>query len=177
MRELRRKVMGSNNYDDPEVLEHWRSGQRVLIENYLLSQGVEHGRIGDRPAWDVAPYVSIWAIESLARPAWIGWWVISGDLPTDYISSADLDPPQHPRKAVHAIAVRFGPTEPGALLLKCEKSLPPNRPFKLNRIIANRLCAKSMFLADEHTPSSSTEFKQENLCATLCLPVLCVTPW
>ena len=32
---------------------------------------------------------------------------ISGDLPTDYISSADVDPPQHPRKAVHTIAIRW----------------------------------------------------------------------
>jgi hypothetical protein len=55
----------------------------------------------------VAPYVSVWAIESRARPGWIGWWVISGDLPTDYVPAADLEPPQHPRKAVQAIADRW----------------------------------------------------------------------
>jgi hypothetical protein len=99
--------MGSNNYEDPEILEHWCRSQRALIEDYLRSQGVTHGRIGAGPAWYVAPCVSIWAIESLARPEWIGWWVICGDLPTDYISSADVDPPQHPRKAVRAIAIRW----------------------------------------------------------------------
>jgi hypothetical protein len=51
--------------------------------------------------------VSIWAIESLARPGWIGWWVSCGDLPTDYISSADVEPPQHPRKAIRVIAKRW----------------------------------------------------------------------
>ena len=33
-----------------------------------------------------------------------GWWVISGDLPTDYISSADVKPPQHPRNAMRSFA-------------------------------------------------------------------------
>jgi hypothetical protein len=65
---------------------------------------VEYGRIGEWPAWHVAPYVSIWAIESVARPEWIGWWVISGDLPTDYISSRDVTPPQHPRNALRVFA-------------------------------------------------------------------------
>ena len=55
----------------------------------------------------VAPYVSIWAIESVGRPEWIGWWAICGDLPTDYISSADVRPPQHPRKALRVIAEQW----------------------------------------------------------------------
>ena len=36
-----------------------------------------------------------------ARLAWAG---LSGDLPTDYISSTDVEPPQHPRKALGVIA-------------------------------------------------------------------------
>jgi hypothetical protein len=99
--------MKKPDYDDPAVEERWCNEQRVNVANYLSSQKVQHGRIGDWPAWHVAPYVSIWAIESLARPEWIGWWVISGDLPTDCISSADVKPPQHPRKAIRAIAKRW----------------------------------------------------------------------
>ena len=53
------------------------------------------------PPWHVAPYVSIWAIESKTRPDWIGWWAICGDLPTDYISAAHI---KHPRQAMRAIA-------------------------------------------------------------------------
>jgi hypothetical protein len=87
--------------------EQWCEDQRSTVAAYLKSQDVRHGRIGEWPAWHVTPYVSIWAIESLARPEWIGWWVIAGDLPTDYISAADIDPPQHPRKAVRAIAERW----------------------------------------------------------------------
>jgi Domain of unknown function (DUF4826) len=62
---------------------------------------VEHGRVGEWPAWHVAPYVSIWAIESKKSPDWIGWWVICGDLPTDYISASEI---RHPREAMRAIA-------------------------------------------------------------------------
>lgn len=95
--------------DDPAraTEERWCDEQRACVADHLRSEGVKHGRIGDWPAWYVAPCVSIWAVESLARPEWIGWWVISGDLPTDYISSADVLPPQHPQKAIRAFAERW----------------------------------------------------------------------
>jgi hypothetical protein len=44
------------------------------------------------------------ARQSLAHPESIGWWAICGDLPTDYISSADVTRPQHPRKAMQVFA-------------------------------------------------------------------------
>ena len=99
--------MHSPDYDNPNAEERWCKEQRAVVADYLHSQEVKHGRVGDWPAWHVAPYVSIWAIESVARPGWIGWWAISGDLPTDYISSADVKPPQHPRKAIRVIAERW----------------------------------------------------------------------
>lgn len=94
-------------YDDPDVEERWCEQQRQCVADYLRSQDVQHGRIGEWPAWHVVPYVSVWAIESHAQPEWIGWWVIGGDLPTDYISAAEIEPPQHPRKAIRAIAERW----------------------------------------------------------------------
>ena len=96
--------MTKPDYDDPDVEERWCCEQQKIVADYLRSQKVKHGRIGEWPAWHVAPYASIWAIESLARPECIGWWVICGDLPTDYISSADVEPPQHPRKAMRVFA-------------------------------------------------------------------------
>ncbi len=96
--------MAEPDYGDPDVEERWCSEQQTIVANYLGSQKLEHGRIGEWPAWHVAPYASIWAIESVARPEWIGWWAISGDLPTDYISAADVEPPQHPRKAMRVFA-------------------------------------------------------------------------
>jgi len=99
--------MDTPDYDDPAIEQHWCEQQQARVADYLCSQEVKHGRIGEWPAWHIAPYVSIWAIESLVRPESIGWWVICGDLPTDYISAADVEPQQHPRKAVRAIAERW----------------------------------------------------------------------
>jgi hypothetical protein len=96
--------MNAPDHDDEE---RWCDEQRTRVAEYLRSEGVEHGRIGEWPAWHVLPYVSIWAIESRARPEWIGWWVICGDLPTDYISAADIIAPQHPRLALRVIAERW----------------------------------------------------------------------
>ncbi len=98
--------MDEPDYDDPEFEERWCKQQNARVENYLRSQGVEHGRVGEWPAWHVVPYVAVWAIESRVRPGSIGWWAISGDLPTDYVTAADLEPPQHPRKAAQAFADR-----------------------------------------------------------------------
>ncbi|MBL8801952.1 MAG: DUF4826 family protein [Planctomycetes bacterium] len=92
------------NYENPAADESWCADRRVDVARYLAAEGVEHGRIGERPAWHVAPYVSVWAIESKLRPGWIGWWVICGDLPTDYVSAGDI---RHPRAALQAIADRW----------------------------------------------------------------------
>jgi hypothetical protein len=99
--------MAHPDFDDPAVEDRWCDEQRNRVADYLRCQNVEHGRIGDWPAWHVAPHVSIWAIESVVRPNWIGWWAICGDLPTDYISAADVESPQHPRLAIRAIAQRW----------------------------------------------------------------------
>jgi hypothetical protein len=89
------------DYDDPAVDEQWCTERRARVTEYLRDEGVEHGRVGEWPAWHIAPYVSIWAIESRAHPGSIGWWAICGDLPTDYISAADI---KHPRDAMRAVA-------------------------------------------------------------------------
>ena len=81
--------------------EIWCDERRTQVEAYLSHQGLAHGEIGDWPAWHVAPYVSIWAIESISAPGWVGWWVICGDLPTDYCSADDC---RHPRLALKKIA-------------------------------------------------------------------------
>ncbi len=92
------------DYDDPAVERKWCLERQAQVAEYLRHEGVKHGRIGDWPAWHVAPHVSIWAIESAKRPGWIGWWAICGDLPTDYIP---VDTIKHPREAMHAISQRW----------------------------------------------------------------------
>lgn len=94
---------------EPEVKkmdaeEQWCQSQRSKVTAYLAAQKVDHGEVGDWPAWHVDPYVSIWAIESKKSPGWVGWWVIAGDLPTDYVSAEKI---KHPRDAMRAIVERW----------------------------------------------------------------------
>ena len=77
---------------------------RVKLQLYLEDEGLQHGRIANEPSWLVAPYVSIWTIESNKTPGNIGWWAICGDLPTDYISSNDA---KNPRQVLNAISKRW----------------------------------------------------------------------
>ena len=92
------------DYDDPAVEERWCNERREEVREYLHQKGVAHGQIGEWPAWYLAPCVSVWAIESKSNPGWLGWWVISGDLPTDYVSAQTI---KHPRDAIRAIAERW----------------------------------------------------------------------
>lgn len=92
------------NADDNIEDEQWRREQRANVIRYLDSQQCKYRDVGEWPAWHIAPYVSIWAIESVVCPGSIGWWAISGDLPTDYISSADVMVPPHPRNAMRAFS-------------------------------------------------------------------------
>jgi hypothetical protein len=79
----------------PEEEEAWCAEQRAEVTAYLARQtGLTHGAIGEWPAGYLAPYLSIWAVESLRAPGEVGWWAISGDLPTDYCSSAEAPDPR-----------------------------------------------------------------------------------
>jgi hypothetical protein len=96
--------MSEPDYADPAVEERWCEERRAQVLAYLQHQGIKHGRVGEWPAWHIAPYASIWAIESAARSDWVGWWVVCGDLPTDSISADQIE---HPRDALRAIAQRW----------------------------------------------------------------------
>ena len=96
--------MRSEDYEDPEIEERWCDERRADVAEYLAGQNVKHGEIGEWPAWHFAPYVSVWAIESLKAPGRVGWWAISGDLPTDYVSAETI---KHPRTAIYAFGDRW----------------------------------------------------------------------
>lgn len=59
-----------SNDDDPAVEEKWCSERRSELAVYLKREGVTHGSIGEWPAWHIAPYVSIRAVESAKRPGY-----------------------------------------------------------------------------------------------------------
>jgi hypothetical protein len=105
-------------YDDPGAERRWCVERRAEVAAYLAREGVIHRTIGEWPAWHVAPYLSVWAIESLKAPGAVGWWVICGDLPTDYVSAAGI---VHPRDAMRAIAQRW---REAASVMACGEQLP-----------------------------------------------------
>jgi hypothetical protein len=78
--------MSSADYDDPQVQARWLTEQRENVERYLQREEVRHRGVSLLPDWFLAPYVSVWRIESTKKPGSVGWWAVSGDLPTDYSS-------------------------------------------------------------------------------------------
>lgn len=69
--------------DEPEDAA-WATAQRERVVEYLVAQHVDHAGVSLEPRWFLSPYVAIWAVRSKANSDRIGWWAISGDLPTDY---------------------------------------------------------------------------------------------
>ena len=89
---------------DPTPEDTWCAARRAEVAACVERGALEHGRIGEWPAWHVMPYASLWAVESKHRPEWLGWWVICGDLPSDAIPAHDLPAP---RDAMRAFGKRW----------------------------------------------------------------------
>jgi len=141
--------MTTENFEGPEVEEQWCEEQRSQVELYLKDQKLEHGEIGEWPAWHFPPYVSIWAIESRISPGWVGWWVISGDMPTDYISAETI---KHPREALKAFAKTWN--EVSGCMLRGEShptitiGAPEDWP-RLGDLLKKRAESLSLFTGDD----------------------------
>src|SRR5690242_10700557 len=96
--------MSSKDYDDPQLEAQWVAEQRENVMSYLQSEGVQHGGVAAEAEWFLAPYVSVWIARSMKKPDTVGWWVISGDLPTDYLSGNEAS---DVRTALAAFAARW----------------------------------------------------------------------
>lgn len=84
--------------------EAWVSREREKVVDYLSSQRCEHAGVGEWPAFHVDSYVALWAVQSPTASGQIGWWAISGDLPTDYMSSSSG---YHPRDALRHFSAEW----------------------------------------------------------------------
>jgi len=130
--------MSSADYDDPKVEAEWLAKQREAVLRYLQDEGIRHGGVAPDPDWFVAPYVSIWTVESGTRPGAIGWWAICGDLPTDYLSGEDA---ADARGAMAAFAHRW--REVSAYMLRGERHPtvtigPAGRERELGDLLSRR---------------------------------------
>ena len=92
------------DFEDPETEEDWVLSMRRKVEEYLREQTLSYTNVGEWPAWHVAPATSIWAVESKEKPGWVGWWVVCGDHPTDYVSLKNI---KHPRAALREVCARW----------------------------------------------------------------------
>jgi hypothetical protein len=95
--------MAEPDWDDPEVEAAWFAEQRAIAERYLRGQQVLFGSIEPEPAWFVAPAVAFWRALG-PRSGEPVYWVITGDLPSDFLPS-DVAPT--PRAAAAAFAERW----------------------------------------------------------------------
>jgi len=87
-----------------EAEELWCAEQRQIVADYLTNEGLVSPNVGDWPAWHIAPIVAVWAIESQSQPGEVGWWALSGDLPTDYTTCRDE---RSPRQALRDIGQKW----------------------------------------------------------------------
>ena len=79
----------SERGNDIEGLSSWLADQRVKVERFIYSQGVDHGPIPNGPEWFLPRGVSVWTVPSTLRPGPVGWWVVSTDVSTDWVSGFD----------------------------------------------------------------------------------------
>jgi len=141
--------MNSADYDDPKLEAEWLAKQRDIVSRYLQNEGIRHGGVAPAPDWSVAPYAAVWVVESLAEPGAIGWWAISGDLPTDYLSGVDAT---DAREAMCAFAHRWH--EISAYLLRgeqhpTEKIGPPGREREFGDLLSRRAGILEDWLNDD----------------------------
>jgi hypothetical protein len=65
----------------------WADAQRRGVEAYLSLQQCNHAGVSLEPRWYLPPYIAVWAVRSKSNPGAVGWWAISGDVPTDYMTA------------------------------------------------------------------------------------------
>ena len=84
--------------------DQWITTQCALVSQYLAKESLTHNGVTAEPEWCVIPYVALWTVGSIRAPGSVGWWAVSGDVPTDYISAAGH---ADGRSALRAIIARW----------------------------------------------------------------------
>jgi hypothetical protein len=87
-----------------DEFDRWVDEERGHVERYLVHHGIDSPTVGPWPAFEMAPYFAIWAVESHLQPGSIGWWAFSGDCPADFVAE---DGNCHPRNALRLLLERW----------------------------------------------------------------------
>ena len=96
--------MQSQDYDNPKVEAHWLKEQCKVVQAYLDKKEIRLVNVVQKPVWFLAPYVALWKTSDLKSDKQNSVWIISGDLPTDYL---ELSSAQSPREAMLSFAKRW----------------------------------------------------------------------
>jgi hypothetical protein len=75
-------MKSSDKYDNQVIKQAWLEEQKENVKRYLTNESINFMGI-PKVHWFLVPYVSIWHIKP-------DLWVISGDLPTDYIQNENI---------------------------------------------------------------------------------------
>lgn len=89
---------------EPTPEEQWLAIERQKVVEYLDFQGCRHAGVEKWPTFHVEPDFALWAIQSTKHVGRVGWWAISGDVPTDYMSSTLGE---HPRDALRHFSAEW----------------------------------------------------------------------
>ncbi len=84
--------------------EGWIADERNKVIDFLKMEDCRHAGVADWPVFYVDPHVALWAVQSTRHVGRVGWWAISGDVPTDYMSSSDGE---HPRDALRYFSAQW----------------------------------------------------------------------
>lgn len=83
----------------------WLAEQRGVATAYLEVRGIPAFEVGETPAFHIRPQFALWTVRSRREPTSSAWWVATGDVPTDSLSSEEG---QTPRAAVAGFSRRWG---------------------------------------------------------------------
>ena len=86
----------------PEGEAQWLAEQRERVVAYLQAEEVAHGDVAGAPELHMAPHLALWVVAGPADKA--DWWVVSGDVPTDHVSSHRAP---DPRAALRTFAKKW----------------------------------------------------------------------
>ena len=93
--------MNNDAYDNSTVHSQWFAEQREHIQAYLVQERIPLKSMRKQPSWFLAPYVSLWQVRNTANQL---LWVITGDLPADYLAGWEASTP---REAMQAFSSRW----------------------------------------------------------------------
>ena len=79
--------------NDDSAEAGWLADERRKVMDFLRDEGCRHAGVADWPAFQLSPHLALWAVLSPLHAGRVGWWAISGDVPTDYMSSSDGEHP------------------------------------------------------------------------------------